>query len=331
MTTTGKNSPTPSCPLCHSKRTKTRFFLSGGGVLYRCRDCTVEFLSPQPDEQRLKEIYSERYYSAWGISGQEENESTRQMKRATFRLRLDLIRSFLQPVDPSVELAPTAADKTPPEPTTGAPHFTAPGRILDVGCATGYFLEVAAEAGFKPYGVEYSAYAAARARHRFGPDAIFQGTLEQSSFPPASFTVIAMSDLLEHVLSPATTLTRAQALLKPEGIILIMTPDTGAGSRRMMGRRWTHYKPEHLFYFNRPSLTRLANRCGLQVVQIQRAKKALNLAYLYTQFTVYRHWLLTPLVTMAYRLAPANLRSRNFYCSIGEMVVILKKNARPAN
>jgi len=285
-----------ACPLCGDPRTRARFFLPGGGFLHRCRHCTVEFIHPQPDDAQLKKLYSESYFAAWGLSGRQENESTRLMKRATFQLRLDLIRQFVSP-----------------------------GAILDVGCATGYFLQLAEEQGFQPFGVEFSAYAAARARLHFGPKAIFQGTLEEATFPRSSFAAVTLSDLLEHVRVPTSTLTHAETLLNPGGVILVVTPDTGSLSKKIMGRRWTHYKPEHLFYFNRRSLTFLANRCNLHLAHFQRGKKALNLAYLHTQFGVYRHWLLTPLTTLLFRLAPKSLRRRNFHLSIGEMVVLLKK------
>lgn len=314
----------PVCPCCGRKRTKGRFFLAGGGMVYRCRDCSVKFLSPQPDEAQLKKLYSENYYAAWGISGHQDNESTRSMKRATFRLRLALIRRFLQPYTDLRLLTSASPDRYSRTLADAASPDRRP-HILDVGCATGYFLELAEEEGFKPYGVEFSAYAAARARLRFGPDAIFQGTLEQSTFPKNDFTAIALSDLLEHTPSPQTTLTTAASLLQPAGVILIMTPDTRSLSHFIMGRRWTHYKPEHLFYFNHRSLTQLANRCGLELVHFERGKKALNLAYLYTQFRVYRHWLFTPLINILHKLAPQKLRDRNFYLSIGEMVVILQK------
>jgi hypothetical protein len=91
-----------------------------------------------------------------------------------------------------------------------------------------------------------------------------------------------------------------------------------------MGRRWTHYKLEHFFYFNRRSINRLATKCGLQVVHYEKSKKALNIDYLYTQLNVYRHWLLTPLINALHKLLPAKMTARNFYFSIGEMVVLLK-------
>ena len=135
-----------------------------------------------------------------------------------------------------------------------------------------------------------------------------------------------MSDLIEHVRVPAETLTRAAALLTDGGVIMIMTPDTGTLSNKVMGRRWTHYKPEHFFYFNRRSMNWLAEKCGLQVAYYERSRKALNIDYLHTQLNVYRHWLLTPLISTLHRLLPAKMTALNFYFSIGEMVVILKRS-----
>jgi len=62
-------------------------------------------------------------------------------------------------------------------------QYRSTGKVLDIGCATGYFLEVAEEEGFEPFGVEYSAYAAEIAQNKFGVNNIFNGTLEQCNFP----------------------------------------------------------------------------------------------------------------------------------------------------
>jgi 2-polyprenyl-3-methyl-5-hydroxy-6-metoxy-1,4-benzoquinol methylase len=276
----------------------------------------VQFLSPQLSDAELGRLYSENYYAAWGIKGNAENETTRQMKMATFQLRLDTIRRFLRrpagmtiSADPGRQPGPSASVAT--------------SKILDVGCATGYFLELAQQQGFIPYGVEFSPYSAGIAKKKFGDDKIFEGTLEQFSANP-SFQVIAMSDLIEHVRNPVATLTTAAQLLTDNGLIMIMTPDTATLSNQLMGRRWTHYKAEHFFYFNRRSMGYLAAKCGLQMLHYERSKKALNIDYLHTQFNVYRHWLLTPVFNFLHRLLPAAANARNFYISIGEMVVILR-------
>jgi len=92
-----------------------------------------------------------------------------------------------------------------------------------------------------------------------------------------------------------------------------------------MGRRWTHYKAEHFFYFNRRSIERLAARCGLEFAHFGRLKKSLNLHYLHSQLTVYRHGLMTPVTDLLNRVLPARLMERNFKIRIGGIVVLLKK------
>lgn len=284
------------CTVCGSSHVEIKFNLSPERQILCCLKCGVEFLFPQLSDDELNHLYSENYYKAWGIAGSKENESTKQMKIATFELRLDLISKYVTK-----------------------------GKVLDVGCATGYFLEAARTKGFVPYGVEFSEYSANIARKKFGEGYIFHGILEDCSFPEKMFDVIAMSDLIEHVRVPKQTLAKASSLLKDDGVIMIMTPDTKTVSNNLMGKRWSHYKLEHFFYFSHGSISYLAGSCGLEVVHYEKSKKALNFEYLHTQYKVYRHWLLSPTVNVLYSILPSSLRNKNFYFSIGEMVVILKK------
>ncbi|OQP59591.1 hypothetical protein A3860_37005 [Niastella vici] len=266
-------------------------------AVLRCTQCSTEFLFPQLNNEALQQLYSESYYAAWGLKGDADNEATRQMKLATFELRLDLLA-----------------------------RLGKQGRLLDVGCATGYLLEAARDRGWAPYGVEYAAWAAAMAQKKFGSEAIFNGTLEQCHFPENFFDAIVMSDLIEHVRSPHETLLKARSLLKDDGLLLIVTPDTAAISHHLMGKRWTHYKPEHFFYFNRRSFQHLASKSGWKIIHYEKAAKALNIGYFHTQFNVYKHWLLTPVVNTLHGLLPRSAASRNFCLSIGEMVLVLKKH-----
>jgi SAM-dependent methyltransferase len=283
-----------NCPVCGSGPVKKGHAL-GAGALHACGACTVRFISPQPTDAELKEMYGERYYRSWGLSGAEENERLKAMKTATFELRLDLIS-----------------------------RYKTSGDILDVGCATGYFLEAAGKRGFQPYGVEISDHSSAAAKEKFGADRVHSGVLEDAPFRDGQFDVIAMSDLLEHVRDPLRTLAAARRLLKDDGAVMIMTPDTDSLTARLMGARWTHYKPEHLFYFNRRSLSLLAEKSGFEAVDFRAAKKAMNLEYLRTQFAAYPHRLLTPASALLAGMVPRGLRSGNFLLTMGEMTAILR-------
>jgi 2-polyprenyl-3-methyl-5-hydroxy-6-metoxy-1,4-benzoquinol methylase len=284
------------CSNCGSQQVKVKFKISDEQQIFSCSSCKVEFLFPQLNDSELKKLYSENYYRAWGIVGEKENESTKQMKISIFQLRLSLIQKYINK-----------------------------GKILDVGCATGYFLEAAKKMGFEPFGVELSEYSSGIAQNKFGDNNVFTGTLEECKFLDKFFDVISMSDLIEHVRNPKQTLSKAVSLLKDAGIIMIMTPDTKAFSNKLMGKKWTHYKLEHFFYFNRNALSYIAGKCGLEIAHYEKSKKSLNIEYLHTQYNVYKHWLLTPLANTLHFILPRNLRSKNFNFSIGELVVILKK------
>ena len=263
----------------------------------RCPGCGLEFLVPQPDREEIAKIYSADYFTSWDMN-RSENEITAGMKRLTFARRLRELR-----------------------------QFASSGPILDVGTATGFFLdEVIAEGRFEPYGIELSEYAGAIARVKFGAERIHIGTIETAPFPPGFFSAVTMSDLIEHVGDPAGALARAHRLLKPGGVAMIVTPDTTSISRRSMGRRWTQFKIEHLFYFSPATMRRIAASCGFQVLSVRRARKAMTLKYLREQFQVYRHPVLTPLSRgLGWLLRP--WEDQPFPIAMGEMLVFLQKSA----
>lgn len=284
------------CNLCGSDKVTRKFNLTDTLGVFACGSCTVEFMDPQLTDTEINELYSEQYYKSWGIAGDTENESSKQMKIATFLLRLKQVKKY-----------------------------AARGNALDIGCATGFYLEAAREQGYVPYGIELSDYSSAIAKKKFGTESVFNGKLEDSTFPPGMFSVISMFDLIEHVRVPAQTLADAKKLLKDDGIIVITTPDNDSVSNKIMGRKWTHYKKEHFYYFNLHSLRYIAQQNNLEVAYYERSKKALNIDYLHTQLNVYKHWLLTPVINATRALLPKSVSSANFYIGIGEITVILKK------
>lgn len=279
----------PTCHLCGLREARRRF-PEGALPLWEC-PCGMVFLHPHPVPEELARIYQSDYYESWGIHGEDEAK-TRAMKRGTFKARLQ-------------RFAGTAAA----------------GRVLDVGCATGYFLEVAQEAGWDVFGVELSRFAAEAAQQRFG-SRVFNGTLEQARYPDGHFDLVTLSDLLEHVPDPRSFLLEVARVLVPGGAVMVVTPDVKSLTAKVMGSRWSHYKREHLYYFSGETLARLLEETGFRVLERRAAAKCLNVAYVTTQFRAYPHFLATPLFNLASALLPARAKNHNLSIRCGEMLII---------
>lgn len=284
------------CKVCGYAEAHHKFNLTKKLEIFSCKNCQVLFMEPQLNDAEITELYSELYYKSWGISGDSENEVSKQMKIDTFLLRLQQIKKYVPA-----------------------------GKVLDVGCATGFFLEAARGLGYAPYGIELSEYSSNIARRKFGNDVVFNGKLEDSKFTPGFFDVITMFDLIEHVRTPSDVLADASRLLKPNGIIMITTPDNKSLSNKLMGRRWTHYKKEHFYYFDHASLDYIAKKNNLEIILSDNSKKALNIGYLHTQWNVYKHWMFTPIINVIHSVLPKSVLKKNFHLAIGEITVILKK------
>lgn len=143
------------------------------------------------------------------------------------------------------------------------------GRLLDVGCSAGFFLSEAAAAGWSVFGLEPSAWKAARARALLGRERrgrIQETTLEKAPFAGGAFDALVMWDVLEHVADPGLAVEQAARLLRPGGILALNVPDVRSLVARLLRRRWPLLLPEHLFYFSRHSLRRLLGGAGFDVL-----------------------------------------------------------------
>lgn len=290
------------CHLCKSEIDNAKIFIDDKHTVYLCHNCDLELLYPQIGTAELDKLYSKEYYESWGLFDSSKEKSIKRMKSATFELCLDLIQRYI---------------------TTG--------KILDIGCATGYFLECAQKRGFTPFGVEISGYSSKIAKDKFGELNIFQGNVDECSFDKKFFDVIVMIDFIEHTRNLITTLQSAKYLLKENGIIFIVTPDKSSLTNKLMAGKWAHYKLEHFYYLSRKSIGVLAEKAGLKVELVESQKKFVNIDYLHQQFKAYRHFLITPILDILCSILPVKIKETIFPIRMGELVSVLRNKSWPEN
>jgi SAM-dependent methyltransferase len=139
-----------------------------------------------------------------------------------------------------------------------------PGRILDVGCATGDFLKVARGRGWQVLGADPSV---AREQVEAEGIALVGTTVHDAEVEPGSLDAVTFWDVLEHITDPVADLTRARRLLRPGGVLALTVPDSANLVARASGRRWFGYKTagEHLQFFTATSLSMALRTAGLSV------------------------------------------------------------------
>ena len=197
------------------------------------------------------------------------------------------------------------------------------GRLLDIGAALGDLVLEATTAGWDAEGVELSAYAAAQARKRGA--VVHAGPLASLGLPPATFDVVTLYDTLEHLADPIAVLAEARRLLRPGGLVHVITPNASGLQAKVLGRRWYHYKPrEHLFYFTPATLRAATERAGLRWDGWARSPSYLTVTYIFNRLRYYAPRLFGALEWLGrtFRVGPFA-----FYLDVGEMEAWARKEA----
>jgi 2-polyprenyl-3-methyl-5-hydroxy-6-metoxy-1,4-benzoquinol methylase len=140
-------------------------------------------------------------------------------------------------------------------------------RVLDVGCALGFFLEAALEHGLDAHGIDASNAAISAIRPRFG-ERVKSGTL--ASVPDrehASYDIVFASDIIEHIPKPHEFVAQVARLLKPAGEFVGITPNARSLLARISGKRWVSFKPpEHVILYTPRQMRTLLSRDFASVV-----------------------------------------------------------------
>lgn len=155
--------------------------------------------------------------------------------------------------------------------------YRKPGRLLDVGSAHGWFLDIARDVGYTCTGIEPSVSVAKGGASR--GHTIIPGYFPSALPAEATFDVVSFNDVFEHIPHAAATMRSAVGHLAPGGILSIAIPSSNGFFYRLskllikvgvcgpFERMWQkNFSSPHLYYFNETILTSLAGREGLETV-----------------------------------------------------------------
>jgi SAM-dependent methyltransferase len=284
---------TGACPICRGSNIESPVLQA----LVRCRTCGFIFLPRTPDlPERVAALYAGDYFT-----GGEFGDYA--MQHDTFARNF---RAYLKRMQDA-----------------GA----AGGRLLEVGCAYGFFLEQA-KASFEAVGIDVNAPAIEAAR-ALGVRAEFADFLSYAPATPVD--VVCLWDTIEHLLDPAAYVARAHALLTDQGWFFLTTGDIGSLVARTRGSRWRMiHPPSHVNYFSRPTVTRLLNDAGFDVHAISSVgthRDARNVLHLLSLFS--RRSIVRRIAAAGERVFASGIPSFGFYVNFHDiMFVAARKRTR---
>jgi 2-polyprenyl-3-methyl-5-hydroxy-6-metoxy-1,4-benzoquinol methylase len=219
--------------------------LPGEFRVVRCRSCGLVRTNPRPTPDTIGFYYPENYgpYLGTQIRVQQRAE-VGPLRKALRWLYRRLVRF-------NTEIVPELP----------------PGRMLEVGCASGSFLAAMAAAGWQVEGIEFSDTAAQRAR-----DAGFKvqtGTLESAVANDRSFDLIAGWMVIEHLHDPVAALRKLARWSKPDGRLCLSVPNCASLEFRLFGPAWYALQvPTHLYHFAPRTIEALLKHSGWTVERI---------------------------------------------------------------
>jgi SAM-dependent methyltransferase len=230
------------CPLCNQSNFRS-IYQSDVLTVVQCRTCRAVFQPQGPDfEAELNAYYASR-----------PTQQTFAWKGATRKLR---------------DVIATISARYPG------------GAILDVGSGSGEFVHEMGRQGMHAVGIEPNEAQAAYARSQ-GLD-VRTGSIAAGMFPPASFDVITLFQVAEHLSNPVRDLATLREYLRPGGMLVVDVPSynnprflvyRASGWRKIV--RKDFIRP-HVFYYTPDVLSAVVERAGYKVTAVHCGRYSLK-------------------------------------------------------
>ncbi|MBN2483454.1 MAG: class I SAM-dependent methyltransferase [Candidatus Omnitrophica bacterium] len=231
-----------SCILCGSPQAK-EWYRMGDFISKICRRCGCRYVSPRFNDAQLDAHYSEDLFTKSkdyeGVRHNMLDENERARKRSDMK----------EEIRTTIERCPDG------------------GKVLDIGCQTGIYLQ-ALPASIEKYGIERSRWAAEHTRKITGAG-IRTGKVEDGYFEQGFFDVINMSYVVEHLQHPPVIIKKIVSWLKPQGTLIISVPNFDSFCAKVFREFYRLVEPrQHLFLTTPASLRYLLDQMGVKIEKI---------------------------------------------------------------
>ncbi len=256
----------PNCPVCNHT---SKYSFSSRDLMFnhykrfdynQCDKCALIFQNPLPSPIEIDAFYPNEY------DIYEETSRIKQVS-ALRKARLKNAFNYKHLVTPPLHSLVSklmyffnAQDFEIP--------FIENGALLDIGCGNGRFLHSMHQLGWQSKGVEFNAHAVSVC-HKSGLD-VHHGDLLSANLSDASFDVINLSHVIEHVPDPKAIFSEVARILKPGGIFIVRTPNSEALGRAFFSTNWfANEVPRHLYLFSQKNLSAMGNTNNLMPINIK--------------------------------------------------------------
>lgn len=231
--------------------------LPGDFNIVQCRSCGLIRTNPRPTPETIDFYYPDDYGPYLGTRVQQE--SLEDLKW-TFKFKSHLKKILRKIFNSNSTLVPQLP----------------PGRMLEIGCASGTFMHQMAKKGWQVSGIEFSSKAAQATAALGYP--VYVGPLETAPEFNESFDLIVGWMALEHLHSPVAGLQKLRNWAKPNTWLVLSMPNAGSLEFRLFKKRWYALQlPNHLYHYTPNTISRILNHSGWKPEKIFHHKTLINL------------------------------------------------------
>ncbi len=238
-----------NCPVCDSQN-ELEIFYKEGGRYVKCQDCDMVYINPVFKDFALKDYYESNHSVQSEVVESDPDDF--------------YVNIYNQGLDAVLDINSQISN------------------ILDVGCSSGTFLDVAKKRDLETYGVELNKTEVKFAEKK--GHQVYNDLLENITFKE-KFDAVTLWDVFEHLKSGKFYLSHMKTLLSDKGVIFLQIPSSDSLAAKILQEKCNMFDGlEHVNLYGVSTIKKLADECGLEVLSMQTVISEIGVINNYLNF-----------------------------------------------